>query len=141
VKCFCNAKNAISCIQDIEIINAFHDGVNDIENVEDITMKKPKTVADLLAVTDVCIEASKAQARLLETQVKGTSRKKEDCEVNTADRGDRKDRGEMLTFEVASFNIGYNCILGRPFLLKFMVVIHTAYHHHQDAGTKRHYHP
>jgi hypothetical protein len=33
----------------------------------------------------------------------------------------------MLTFEVASFNIGYNCILGRPFLLKFMVVIHTAY--------------
>jgi hypothetical protein len=36
-------------------------------------------------------------------------------------------RLEMLTFEVASFNIGYNCILGRPFLLKFMTVIHTAY--------------
>jgi hypothetical protein len=34
---------------------------------------------------------------------------------------------EMLAFEVASFNIGYNCILGRPFLLKFRVVIHTAY--------------
>jgi hypothetical protein len=33
----------------------------------------------------------------------------------------------MLTFEVASFDIGYNCILGRPFLLKFMVVILTAY--------------
>jgi hypothetical protein len=33
----------------------------------------------------------------------------------------------MLTFEVASFDIGYNCILGRPFLLKFMAVIHTAY--------------
>jgi hypothetical protein len=32
-----------------------------------------------------------------------------------------------LTFEVASFNIGYNCILGRPFLLRFMAVIHTAY--------------
>jgi hypothetical protein len=30
-------------------------------------------------------------------------------------------------FEVASFNIGYNCILGRPFLLTFMVIIHTAY--------------
>jgi hypothetical protein len=28
---------------------------------------------------------------------------------------------------VASFNIGYNCILGRPFLLNFMVVIHTTY--------------
>jgi hypothetical protein len=36
-------------------------------------------------------------------------------------------RRETLTFEVASFDIGYNCILGRPFLLKFMAVIHTAY--------------
>jgi hypothetical protein len=34
---------------------------------------------------------------------------------------------EVLTFEVASFDIGYNCILGRHFLLKFMVVIHTVY--------------
>jgi hypothetical protein len=34
---------------------------------------------------------------------------------------------EILTFEVASFDIGYNCILGRPFLLKFIAVIHTAY--------------
>jgi hypothetical protein len=33
----------------------------------------------------------------------------------------------MLTFEVASFDIGYNYILGRPFLLKFMAVIHTGY--------------
>jgi hypothetical protein len=33
----------------------------------------------------------------------------------------------LLTFEVASFDIGYNCILGRPFLLKFMAVIHTTY--------------
>jgi hypothetical protein len=33
----------------------------------------------------------------------------------------------MLTFEVASFDIGYNCIRGRPFLLKFMAVIHIAY--------------
>jgi hypothetical protein len=33
----------------------------------------------------------------------------------------------MLMFEVASFDIGYNCILGRLFLLKFMAVIHTAY--------------
>jgi hypothetical protein len=36
-------------------------------------------------------------------------------------------RWEMLTFVVASFNIGYNCILGRSFLLKFMAVIYTAY--------------
>jgi hypothetical protein len=33
----------------------------------------------------------------------------------------------VLTFEVASFNIGYNCILGRPFLLKFMAVNDTGY--------------
>jgi hypothetical protein len=34
---------------------------------------------------------------------------------------------EMLTFEVASFDIRYNCILGRSFLLKFMTVIYTTY--------------
>jgi L-fucose isomerase-like protein len=34
---------------------------------------------------------------------------------------------EMLPFKVARFDIEYNCILGRPFLLKFMAVIHTAY--------------
>jgi hypothetical protein len=36
-------------------------------------------------------------------------------------------RWEMLAFEVFNFDIGYNCILGRPFLLKFMAVIHTTY--------------
>jgi hypothetical protein len=40
--------------------------------------------------------------------------------------GDNK-RREMLPLEVGSFDIGYKCILGRPFLLKFMAVIHTAY--------------
>jgi hypothetical protein len=48
-----------------------------------------------------------------------------DLEVSSG-IGDNK-RKEMLKFEVASFNIGYNCILRRPFLLKFMVVIHIAY--------------
>jgi hypothetical protein len=48
-----------------------------------------------------------------------------DLEVSCGS-GENKCR-EMLTFEVASFDIGYNCILGRPFLLKFMTVIHTAY--------------
>jgi hypothetical protein len=42
----------------------------------------------------------------------------------------------MLTFEVASFDFGYNCIVGRPFLLKFMVVIHTAYAIIKMAGPK-----
>jgi hypothetical protein len=36
-------------------------------------------------------------------------------------------RREMLTFEVARFNIGYNYILWRHFLLRFMAVIHTVY--------------
>jgi hypothetical protein len=40
--------------------------------------------------------------------------------------GDNK-RKEVLMFKVSSFNIKYNCILGGPFLLKFMMVIHTAY--------------
>jgi hypothetical protein len=36
-------------------------------------------------------------------------------------------RREVLTFEVARFDIGYNCILGKPFLLKFTAIVHTAY--------------
>jgi hypothetical protein len=48
-----------------------------------------------------------------------------DLEVSCGS-GENK-RRETLTFEVASFDIGYNSILGRPFLLKFMAVIHTAY--------------
>jgi hypothetical protein len=48
-----------------------------------------------------------------------------DLEVSCGS-GENKHR-EMLTFKVASFDISYNCILGRPFLLKFMTVIHTAY--------------
>jgi hypothetical protein len=94
VKYFCNARNAILYIQDIEIINAFCDGVSDIKTVDEIAMKKSKMVADLLTVTDVCIEASEARARLLESRGKGTSRKKDDHEVNTADRGDHKDHGD-----------------------------------------------
>jgi hypothetical protein len=42
----------------------------------------------------------------------------------------------MLTFEVASFDIGYNCIIGRPLLLKFMAVILTAYATLKMPGTK-----
>jgi hypothetical protein len=40
--------------------------------------------------------------------------------------GDDKHK-EVLTFEVVSFNIGYNCILRRPFLLKFIAVNDTGY--------------
>jgi hypothetical protein len=93
VKRFCNARNNIPYIQDIEIINAFRDGVSDLKTVEEIAMKKPKTVVDLLTVADVCIEASEAWARLLEFQGKGLSRRRDDREFNTAERGDQKDRG------------------------------------------------
>jgi hypothetical protein len=67
VKCFCNVRNAIPHIQDIEIINAFCGGVSDLKTVEEIAMKKPKTVVDILAVADVCIETSEARAQLLES--------------------------------------------------------------------------
>jgi hypothetical protein len=60
VKHFYNAKNTISYIQDIKIVNAFCDGVNNIKTVEEIAMKKPRTVVDLLAVADICIEASES---------------------------------------------------------------------------------
>jgi hypothetical protein len=43
---------------------------------------------------------------------------------------------EVLTFEVANFDIGYNCILGRSFLLKFMMVIHTSYATLKMPGSK-----
>jgi hypothetical protein len=90
MKHFCNTRNTIPYIQDIEIINAFHDGVSDIKIVEEIAMKKPKTVANLLVVADVCIESSKAGARLLESRGNELSKKKQDDrEVNTTDRGDR----------------------------------------------------
>jgi hypothetical protein len=58
VKCFYNARNATPNTQDIEIINAFYDGVIDIKTVEEITMKKPKSVVDLLESPTDCIEAS-----------------------------------------------------------------------------------
>jgi hypothetical protein len=56
-------------------------------------MKKPKMVADLLAVADVCIEAFKAQTRLLESRGKGLSKRRDDREVNTVEQGDQKDHG------------------------------------------------
>jgi hypothetical protein len=95
VKCFCKARNAIPHIQDIKIINAFCDDVSDIKTMEEIAMKKPKTMADLLSVADVCIEASEAWARLLESCGKGPARRKDDREVNTAEWRDLKDHRDQ----------------------------------------------
>jgi hypothetical protein len=36
-------------------------------------------------------------------------------------------RRETLTFEVANFDMGYNCMMGRTFLVKFMVLTDTTY--------------
>jgi hypothetical protein len=59
----------ISCIQDIEIINTFYNRVSDIKTVEEIIMKKSKTVADLVTVIDVCIEvAEESSSELLITR-------------------------------------------------------------------------
>jgi hypothetical protein len=60
VQYFYNVRNNIPYIQDIEIINAFRDMVSDIKTMEEIAMKKHKTMSDLLAVGDTCIEASEA---------------------------------------------------------------------------------
>jgi hypothetical protein len=67
VKCFYNVRNAIPNMQDIETINVFHEGISNIKTVVEIAMKKPKMVIDLLAVTDVCIEASDTRARHLDS--------------------------------------------------------------------------
>jgi hypothetical protein len=51
-------------------------------------MKKPRTVADLLTVANVCIKTSKVRARLLDSRNKGHAKKKQqkDRVVNAADR-------------------------------------------------------
>jgi hypothetical protein len=50
---------------------------------------------NLLVVAGVCIEASEAWARLLESHGKGPSKKKQDDrEVNTTNRGDHGDLGD-----------------------------------------------
>jgi hypothetical protein len=106
VKYFCNARNAIPYIQGIKIINAFHGRVSDIKTVEEITMKKSRMVADLLAIADVCIEATEAQARLLKSQGKGPVKKKQDnWDVNTIDRGIARIMETTDTVETDSSNL------------------------------------
>jgi hypothetical protein len=75
VKHFYNARNVIPYIQDIKIINAFCEGVNDVKTVEEIAMKKPKMVADLLVVADVCIDASEARLDSLSLTARGPRRR------------------------------------------------------------------
>jgi hypothetical protein len=60
VKQFCNTRNSIPHIQDIEITSAFCDRATDLKTVEEITMKKPKIVAYLFTIADECIKALEA---------------------------------------------------------------------------------
>jgi hypothetical protein len=84
------------------------------------------SLADLTPVQDTFHEIIPGQSSMPIERI--------DLEVSCGS-GENK-RREMLTFEVASFDIGYNCILGRPFLLKFMAVIHTAYAIIKMPGSK-----
>jgi hypothetical protein len=74
-------------------------------------------LADLTLINDTFHDVIPGQSSTLIERI--------DLEVSCRS-GDNK-RREMLAFEVISFDIGYNCILERPFLLMFMAVIHTAY--------------
>jgi hypothetical protein len=46
-------------------------------------------------------------------------------------------RTEFLRFEVASFNCGYNAIIGRPGLAKFMAILHYSYMILKMSGPQR----
>jgi hypothetical protein len=43
----------------------------------------------------------------------------------------------MLTTEAADFELSYNCMLERPFLIEFISVIHTTYALMKILGPKR----
>jgi hypothetical protein len=67
--------------------------VTDIKTIEEISMKKPNPVVDLLAIAYECIKASMVRARLLHVQNKRSLKKKqqEDCDVNIVDRENWKE--------------------------------------------------
>jgi hypothetical protein len=49
-------------IQDTEVINAFRDSLSDLKTLDEIAVKKPKMVVDMVTVADECIESSEARA-------------------------------------------------------------------------------
>jgi hypothetical protein len=74
MKCFCNVRNAIPYIQDIEIINVFRGGVSDIKTIEEITMKKLKTMSDLLIVLTCASRPSRLEPGSLNYVARGPRR-------------------------------------------------------------------
>jgi hypothetical protein len=105
--------------------------------VEEIVMKKPKTVVDLLTVVDTCIEAFEAQARLLESCDKGLMKKKQnDWEVNTTDQADRKDHGYRRNHQQLSLDQKENRSFRRPDdAEKWCEIHHTSRHDLEECKT------
>lgn len=71
--------NVIPNIQEIKVINACCDGVTDVTTIERVAIMKSKTMAQLLAITNECVEVSEARYHL----EKGKGKKKhKDQEVH-----------------------------------------------------------
>lgn len=92
VRQFCTIWNSIPHIQDIEVINAFREGVTDGPTVDRLALKKPKTVGQLLAIANGCIEMAEARS-LLEG---GNGKKKnDDREVHVTGSGAEASGGHV----------------------------------------------
>jgi hypothetical protein len=63
--------------------------------VEEIAMKKPKTVANLLAVADICVDAFEARDDFWSPGVRGPQGRRivRSTQLNLGGRKDREDRG------------------------------------------------
>jgi hypothetical protein len=97
-------------------------------------MKKPRMVVDLLVVVDVCIEATEAQPRLLESWNKGPSeKKKEDWEVNITDRGDHGYHGNCQ--QQPADQKGRRSFYRRADAEQWCEIHHTAGHDLQECKT------
>ena len=93
---FFKVRNEITEIEDIEVILAFKDTVRDVKTVEMLAQKKPKTMAELLSVTEQCVEMAEARSRLEPPKKNSKRDKTDDREVATAGRErseeDRRER-------------------------------------------------
>jgi hypothetical protein len=99
--------------RDIRATNHREDGISNIKTVEEIAMKKPNIMANLLVVADECNKASKAHARPLDHKGKGSKKKQEDREVDTIGHKD-----------LDRFDQKFKCTFWRPTNAKKWCKIH-----------------